>query len=308
MMTMPMTEHGTTPSATSLSQSRVAVVGLGLMGGSLAAALRRTHRCAEVLGVARSEGSIRTALQRGWIDWGTLDLQQGVSEADIIILATPVRTIIRLIGQIGPWLKRGCLVMDMGSTKRRIMSAMEGLPAAAEPVGGHPMCGKESSGLEAAEANLYQGAVFVLTPLARTSSVALGLARHLVQAVGARPLVLEAARHDRLVAAVSHLPYCAASALVATAEGIAAEDELVWELAASGFRDTSRLAASDSDMMRDIVLTNAEAILQVLHRYRGQIDRWIAALETEDSSRLEAMMQEVSSRRRALYRSHRHWR
>jgi len=271
------------------------------MGGSMAAALKSGDRCAEVWGIARRGWSIHEALRRGWIDHGTLDLRQGVKGADIVVLATPVRTIILLIDRIGPWLREGCLLMDLGSTKQQVIVAMEDLPPGVEPVGGHPMCGKELSGLEAAEPSLYEGATFVLTPLQRTSPDSLALAQELVRAVGAHPLVLEPRQHDWLATAVSHLPYCLAAALVQTAEEVAAEDDQLWELAASGFRDTSRLAASDVPMMRDILLTNQEAMADLLRRFRGHIDRWLAALEADDESELERMMRAVSSRRRGLF-------
>jgi len=283
-----------------LGQARVAIVGLGLMGGSLAAALGESRACRWIEGIARRQWSIDQALRRGWIDHGTLDLRQGVSRADIVVLATPVRTIIQLIGRIGPWLRPGCLLMDLGSTKRDIVAAMEDLPPGVEPVGGHPMCGKELSGLEAAEPGLYEGAAFVLTPLECTSPAALELARELVRAVGAHPLILAAGRHDRLVGVVSHLPYCVAAALVQTAEEVGAEDDRLWELAASGFRDTSRLAASEVAMMRDILLTNREVVADLLRCYQGQIDRWLAALEAENELELERMMQALCSRRRSL--------
>lgn len=284
---------------TGLGNSRVAVVGLGLMGGSLAAALKEYRVCCQVMGVARRQWSIERALRYGWIDQGTLDLQQGVGRADIVVLATPVRIIIHLIRQIGPWLREGCLLMDLGSTKQHIIATMESLPPGVEPVGGHPMCGKESSGLEVAEPSLYQGAAFVLTPLKRTSQAALELAQELIQAVGAHPLILEATRHDRLVGAVSHLPYCIAAALVQTAAEVGAEDDRVWQVAASGFRDTSRLATSDVAMMRDILLTNREAMVDLLHRYRTQIDHWLAVLEVGDEPELERMMLSVCLRRRS---------
>ncbi|MEA3344673.1 MAG: prephenate dehydrogenase [Chloroflexota bacterium] len=282
---------------TSLGNSRIAIVGLGLMGGSLAAALSESKTCSRVVGIARRQWSIDQASQRRWIDHGTLDLRRGVNGADIVVLATPVRTIIQLIGRIGPWLNEECLLMDVGSTKREIISAMEGLPPGVEPVGGHPMCGKEVSGLEAAEPDLYEGAPFILTPLERTSPAALVLAQELVRAVGAHPLILDAELHDRLVGAVSHLPYLVAAALVQTAEGVG--DERVWRLAASGFRDTSRLASSDVDMMRDILLTNRGVMVDLLRRYQDQLDRWLIALEMEDEEELERMMR-AARRGRAL--------
>lgn len=245
-----------------LEDATVAIVGLGLMGGSLAGALR--GQCEAVIGVARRTESIEIALARGLIDRGTTDLAGGVHRADVVVLATPVRVILRLLRQIGPLLPLGCLLMDLGSTKEQVVSAMAQLPVHVQPLGGHPMCGKESSGIEVADSTLYLGHVFVLTPLSRTSPAARSLGRALVEAVGARPLTLAPDRHDRLVATISHLPYLLACGLVDTAEGVAAADPTVWDVAASGFRDTSRLAASDVTMMLDILLTNREAVLEAL--------------------------------------------
>lgn len=285
-----------------LKDARVAIVGLGLMGGSLAGALRKRGACREVRGVARREETVEEAMRRGFINAGTCDLAEGVEQADLILLATPVRTILELIPQVGSLAPAGCLLMDLGSTKARIVEAMEALPSHLQAVGGHPMCGKEVSGLEAAEADLYQGTTFVLTPLQRTSSEALMLARELVEAVGARPLLMDAERHDRLVAAVSHLPYLLSLGLVATAEEVAAEDELVWELAASGFRDTSRLAASDVTMMLDILLTNRQAVGETLSRFAHQLNAIADLLEADDEEGLRSLMGRVQKRRERMFR------
>ena len=284
-----------------LKDAQVTVVGLGLMGGSLAAALRAGGACREVHGVARRPETIAEALARGFVDGGTLDLAEGVRGSDVVVLATPVRTIVELIPHLGPLLSPGCLLMDVGSTKAAIVKAMERLPAHVQPLGGHPMCGKEVSGIGAAEASLYRGATFVLTPLPRTSPEALALAWELVEAVGARPLVMDAHRHDRLVAAVSHLPYLLSLALVAAAEDVAEEDGMVWDLAASGFRDTSRLAASDVTMMLDILLTNREEVAGMLGRLRRELDELARLLEAEDERGLRRVMEAARERRRELF-------
>ena len=284
-----------------LKDAQVTVVGLGLMGGSLAAALRAGGACREVRGVARRPETIAEALARGFVDRGTLDLAEGVRGSDVVVLATPVRTIVELIPHLGPLLSPGCLLMDVGSTKAAIAKAMERLPAHVQPLGGHPMCGKEVSGIGAAEAGLYQGATFVLTPLPRTSPEALALAWELVEAVGARPLVMDAHRHDRLVAAVSHLPYLLSLALVAAAEDVAEEDGMVWDLAASGFRDTSRLAASDVTMMLDILLTNREEVAGMLGRLRRELDELARLLEAKDERGLRRVMEAARERRRGLF-------
>jgi len=278
-----------------LGDATVAIVGLGLMGGSLAGALR--GRCATVVGVARHAETVQAALARGLVDRGTSDLEAGVRRADVVVLATPVRVILRLLAEIGPLLPDGCLLMDVGSTKAHIVAEMARLPDHVQPLGGHPMCGKEVSGIETADASLYRGHTFVLTPLPRTSEAALALGRALVEAAGARPLVLEAQRHDRLVATISHLPYLLACGLVGTAESVAAADPAVWEVAASGFRDTSRLAASDVTMMLDILLTNREAVLEALGICRTRLRDLAHLLEAADEERLHAALTAVRARR-----------
>ena len=295
----------------SLKDARVVIVGLGLMGGSLAGALKKRGSCREVWGVARREETIEKAMRRGFINVGTCDLAEGVEQADLIVLATPVRTILELIPQVGSLAPAGCLLMDLGSTKARVVEAMKALPSYLQAIGGHPMCGKEASGVVAAEADLYEGATFVLTPLRRgsgqalrrTSSEALMLAQELVEAVGAQPLLMDAERHDRLVAAVSHLPYLLSVGLVAAAEEIAAEDELVWELAASGFRDTSRLAASDVTMMLDILLTNRQAVGETLSRFARQLDAIAHLLEANDEEELRSLMEQAQKSREGRFKA-----
>jgi len=292
-----------------LKDARITIVGLGLMGGSLAGALKKRGVCREVWGVARREETVKEAMRRGFINGGTCDLAEGVEQAGLIVLATPVRTILELIPQVGSLAPAGCLLMDLGSTKARIVKAMEALPPQIQAIGGHPMCGKETSGIEAAEADLYEGATFVLTPLRRgsgqalrrTSSETLMLAQELVEAVGARSLLMDAERHDRLVAAVSHLPYLLSVGLVATTEEVAVEDELVWELAASGFRDTSRLAASDVTMMLDILLTNRQAVGETLSRFAHQLDTIAHLLDADDEEGLRSLMEQAHKRREGMF-------
>jgi prephenate dehydrogenase len=220
-----------------------------------------------------------------------------VRQADVVVLATPVRVILRLLGEIGPLLPEGCLLMDLGSTKAQIVARMAALPDHVQPLGGHPMCGKEVSGIAAADPALYRGHTFVLSPLPRTSEAALALGRALVEAVGARPLILAPGRHDRLVAMVSHLPYLLACALVSTAEATACVDSTVWEVAATGFRGTSRLAASDVTMMCDILLTNREAVLEALNTCGAQLHRLSHLVEIGDEERLRVVLAAIRDRR-----------
>jgi prephenate dehydrogenase len=187
--------------------------------------------------------------------------------------------------------------MDLGSTKAHVVDRMAALPDHVQPLGGHPMCGKEVSGIEAADTALYRGHTFVLTPLPRTSEATLALGRALVQAIGGRPLILSPERHDRLVAAISHLPYLLACALVGTADATGSTDPLVWDVAASGFRDTSRLAASDVTMMLDILLTNREPVLEALETCDRQLHHLIRLIGSTDEKGLRAVLAAARERK-----------
>jgi prephenate dehydrogenase len=289
------------------TNARVAIVGLGLMGGSLAAALRAHDACREVVGVARRQSSLTMATTLRMIHRGATDLREGVAGADLVVLCTPVGDILARLAEIGPWLKPGCVVLDVGSTKAEICRAMERLPEGVQPIGGHPMCGKESSGLSVAEPSLYLDKVFVLAPLERTAPEAVALAEALVRAVGARPLYLEPERHDRIVAAISHLPYLLAVSLVLAAERLAQQedgqqDAMLWALAASGFGDTSRVAASSIPMMSDILRTNRAAILDAARAAQGELARLIELLQEDDIEALLPLLGAARERRRGMNR------
>ncbi len=284
-----------------LSSATVAIVGLGLMGGSLALALRQSRACGQVLGIARREETIAEALARRVVDLGTTSLEEGLSQADVAVLAVPVRAIIGMIPVAGALMRPGRLLLDLGSTKREIVEAMNRLPGQVQALGGHPMCGKESSGLEAADLTLYRGAPFALVPLPRTTEHSLALARDLARAVGAQPLIVEAAQHDRLVAAISHLPYLLAASLVATAQEVAEDDGRVWQLAASGFRDTSRLAASDVRMMLDILMTNQAAIDEMIRRAQANLSTLRALISARDEVALQELLSALRQQREPMF-------
>ncbi len=286
---------------TDLKQARVCIVGLGLMGGSLGMALRAQRACRAVIGSDRTPAICQQAIALGAVDEATADIMSALPQADVVILATPVRAIIRLIADLGPRLRAGALLMDIGSTKTAIVEAMRSLPPHVEAVGGHPMCGKEKEGLAAAAAALYEGALFCLTPLERTRPEALSLAGEIVQAIGARPLVVEPQRHDAVVAAISHLPYLMAAALTITAADTADADPLAWQLASSGFRDTSRLAGSDIDMILDILLTNREHVARLAQQAASRLVSLATAIAAGDESALRSTLTPAQHTRRRLF-------
>ena len=274
----------------SLSDCSVTVIGLGLMGASLCIDLKQRNLCREVWGVTRRMSTILRSFHENAVDQATTDLTTGVAGADIVILSTPVRAVVSILERLGPVLWPGAVVMDMGSTKAEICAAMERLPPTVQPIGGHPMTGKETAGYASAESGLYEGVPWVLTPLARTTPETVSLATELVTAIGAFPIILEPARHDRLVAAISHLPFLLASALVNTVTDTGASDAAVWELAAGGFRDTSRVAASDTQMFLDILMTNRGAVLTQMDALGGHLQELRTLLADGDEESLRAKL------------------
>ncbi|MBC7813961.1 MAG: prephenate dehydrogenase/arogenate dehydrogenase family protein [Burkholderiales bacterium] len=263
------------------------VVGLGLIGGSMARALRGWAET--ITGVDMDAHTRDYALSEGIVDYATDDLREGVAEADSVVLATPVRTIMTLVQKrIGAYLRSNTLLIDVGSTKQDICMAMGGLPIGIQAIGGHPMAGKENSGVDASDAALFHGRPFVLCPTRRTTPATRVRALSLAEAVGAVPIEMEAHRHDHLVATISHLPYLLSAALVSTVAQQGKSDEAAWRLAAGGFRDMSRLAGSDISMMTDIFSTNTQAVATLLAHFRVQL----AILETLLISRDEAGLAE----------------
>lgn len=258
---------------------RVGIMGLGLMGGSLALALR--GRVASLLAIESRPDARQMGLRMGIVDAAIEALTVDAPPLDLLVLATPVRVILDTLARLPAARPDGCLVIDLGSTKRAVVAAMNALPPPFAAVGGHPMCGRETSGLAAAVHDLYRDQTFILCPTARTTPAAEATARALVAAVGARPLWLDAAEHDALVAAVSHLPALVSAALLRAAAG-----ERQWAVSASGFRDTARLAGSDPRMMLDILLTNREPVLAALDGYAGELAALRAALAAGDEAAL----------------------
>lgn len=284
-----------------LNELHITIVGLGLMGASLGYDLR--GRVQKVTGVVRRKEAREEALAAGCVDAATLDIGAAVQEADLVVLATPVRTIVRQIPLVGEAMRPNAILIDMGSTKQAICEAMKALPAHVQAIGGHPMCGKAQAGLIAAEAGLYRGCTFVLCPLPRTTAATQNLTLALIEAIAARPLILSPDRHDRLVAAISHLPYLSACALVEHTRNVARDDPTVWEVAASGFRDSSRVAASDVKMLLDILFTNRPAVLAAIDDFQSHLARLRYWLEEGDEAALTAALQEIAAARRGWEQS-----
>jgi prephenate dehydrogenase len=269
----------------SFRSKKTAIVGLGLMGGSMALALRPFADC--LIGVDLNPETRTYAIESRMVDEATDDLRKGVAEADTVILCAPVRTVIEIVrNRIGAYLRSNTLLIDIGSTKKDICDAMGRLPIGIHAIGGHPMTGKEKSGISACDPDLYADRPFVLCATRRATPATRLRALSLVQALRAVPIEMDAERHDRVVAAISHLPYLLSMTLVATVAGEAEHDPAVWQLAAGGFRDTSRLAGSDITMMSDIISTNTQAIATLMAFFRVQLALLETKLISQDEQKL----------------------
>ncbi len=271
------------------------------MGGSMAGALR--DHCREIVGIDNDPAALAFAKSRSLIHRDAA-FAPALAAADLLILATPPRTIlsqIQSLQQSAIKNQKSKIVIDLGSTKQEITSAMSKLSAHFDPLGGHPMCGKETGGIAHADPDLFRGKTFALTPLERTTPRALALAHELISAIGAVPLILSAERHDELAAVTSHLPYLTAAALMRAAQSLG--DEQLWQMTASGFRDTTRLAASDLTMMIDILLTNRAAILDAFTRYRAELDSLAVLIGSADPDSLRAALAPAQTLRAELFNS-----
>ena len=275
----------------------VGIVGLGLMGGSLALGL--AGKCRRRIGLDSDPGADAAALERNAVDELALHLPDLIEKCDLIILAAPVRTILGVLkelAEIRPPRGTVRVVIDIGSTKSDIVKAMEQLGQGYDPIGGHPICGREVQGIRHADASLYKNAPFVLTPIPRSSPSALALGRELAEVLGAHPLELTAAEHDTLVASTSHLPHLVAVALAQTARRLPSASALV----GPGFRDTSRLAASNLEMMTDILLTNREHVLEALEEYIHRLEALAQRVREGDEARLKVLLAEGRRARQEL--------
>ncbi len=279
---------------------KVVVFGVGLIGGSFALGLKAAGQVDELVGFGRSLASLTQALELGIIDRVGANVGQEVADADLVLIATPVGQMPEIMARIAPYLGPDTVVTDGGSTKEDVVAAARTAFAGklAQFVPAHPIAGAENSGAAAARADLYREKKVVLTPLPENTVLNVARVRSAWEWCGAQIHELSAAQHDRVFAAVSHLPHLLSFALV---HDLAVRDnhELFFSFAASGFRDFTRIAASHPEMWRDICLANRVALLEELDRYRAQLDDLRDALLRGDGEQLEATFNLARTARRA---------
>lgn len=263
----------------------IVIAGVGLVGGSVGLGIRQRFLAQRTVGLDRDPAALDAARGLGIIDVSQLAVGPWLEEADLVVLATPARSIVPLAHLMAPHLKPETIVTDVGSVKADIVAGLRGLRF----VGGHPMAGSDRAGVLHADAALLENAVWALTPDPGTDAEALERVQGFVSALGARPVQVAPERHDRLVATVSHLPYLAAVALTAMVDR-GEERELTMLLAAGGFRDLTRVASGSPLMSRDMVAGNHAAVKDALRAFRAELERFETLLDDPDAllSRAEA--------------------
>jgi prephenate dehydrogenase len=274
------------------------IIGVGLIGGSLALSLRQKQFCQQITGCSRDEAHLKRAVELGVIDDFSTDASEAVKDCDAVVLAIPMGSMQSILQTIKPSLSPDTVITDVGSAKYSLIeSAIEvfdELPPGLVP--GHPIAGNENSGVEAAIADLYQGRRVILTPHEHTNDRALSLVEQMWQACGAEVTHMDAGLHDHILAATSHLPHLLAFSLVRELANSPHHDD-IFRYAAGGLRDFTRIAESDPVMWRDICLANREAIVAAVNRYREELDRLQDAVEHSDEDTLHTMFSEAHDAR-----------
>ncbi|MBR0566190.1 prephenate dehydrogenase/arogenate dehydrogenase family protein [Azoarcus sp. L1K30] len=279
---------------------KLVVCGVGLIGGSFALALRQAGAVEQIVGIGRTVGALERARESGVIDEFCTDWETALDGANLVLLAAPVGQVDGIMAAMAPHLAPGVVVTDAGSTKRDVIeAAYRRLDARlSHVVPAHPIAGAEKSGVDAAFASLYRGRKVVLTPLPENAPAAVALVRAAWEACGATVVDMAPQDHDRVFAAVSHLPHLLAFGLVHDLAG-RANAELLFSHAASGFRDFTRIAGSHPEMWRDICIANRQALLGELDEYLAELAYMRALLMAGDGKRLEQMFEEARSARNA---------
>jgi len=277
---------------------RVAIVGVGLMGGSLGLAIRAAGARARRIGIGRRQSTLDLALSYDAVDEVTLDMAEGVRKADLVVVCTPIGAMESMFKAMAEHLPDGCLVTDVASTKAQVCRIAERiLPRRVRFVGSHPIAGSEKTSVEYARADLFQNAVCIVSPTRRSDPVAVRNLIGLWRAVGGHPYTLSPRKHDQVLARVSHLPHAVAAALVLLADAGKGT-----RYAGTGFGDTTRIASGDPALWRDIFASNRTAVLHAIDRLEQELKRFRRMIQTDDGKALLAWLSKAKAARDAWVR------
>jgi prephenate dehydrogenase len=283
--------------------NKLCIFGVGLIGGSLALALKKAGYCKTIIGCSRNEAHLQRAVELGVIDSYTLDQQEAVKSADVVLLAVPIRSIGGILSTIAGSIDENTIITDAGSAKGSVINAVKEAFDGVIPanfVAGHPIAGREKSSVEAAISDLYLNHKVVLTPTVETSEVALNIVRDMWLSTGAIVELLPSKHHDDVLAATSHLPHILAYTFV---NSLSKSDygEAVFDYAAGGFKSFSRTASSDAIMWRDICLDNKTAILDALDAYQTDLAKIKDAIVKSDSEDIETLFMQAKTTRDRIF-------
>lgn len=281
---------------------RVALIGLGLIASSMGHALKKAGLAGEIVGHAQSGATRAAALELGFVDRVTATAAEAVQGADLVVLATPVGVMGEIAAGIAPHLAPGATVTDVGSVKQAVVDAVKPhLPPGVHFIPGHPLAGTEHSGPRAGFAALFRNRWWLLTPLPETDPAAVARLRALCEGMGANVDVMDVARHDLVLAVVSHTPHLIAYTMVGVADHLrrVTQDEVI-QFSASGFRDFTRIAASDPTMWRDVFLTNKDAVLDILGRFTEELFMLQRAIRMGDGAQLHDYFTRTRAIRRGI--------
>jgi prephenate dehydrogenase len=281
--------------------NKVTIIGVGLIGGSLAKVLKGKKLAKEITGAGRGRKTLELALSIGVIDRMGQVLSQAVEDADLVVLASPVGAFERIVAEVASKLKKGAILTDVGSVKGSLVKRIEAaLPSGVHYVPGHPIAGKEKHGVAEASEALFRGAKCILTPTTKTDSKALEAVKALWSAAGANVVLMDADAHDHIFAAVSHLPHAAAFAMVNTVAEFSSGSDNYISFSGAGFRDFTRIAASSPEMWRDVCLLNGKNIIEMIEQFQLALDNIKNAIERRDADKLDALFHAASGLRKGL--------
>ncbi|MDB9925696.1 prephenate/arogenate dehydrogenase family protein [Hyphomicrobiales bacterium] len=268
--------------------NKVCIIGLGLIGGSIGLSLKRLNSSSQVVGYAKTKSTLKRAIERGLVDKVEENLINAVNDADFVILATPLSMFKSIIGEISPFLKEGCIISDTGSAKLSVIKELKNIiPGNIEFVPGHPIAGTEESGPDSGFAELFDNRWCILTPTEDNTSNAIHLVKKFWESLGSKVEIMEPSHHDKVLAITSHIPHLIAFNIVGTANNLAnvTEKEVV-KYSAGGFRDFTRIAASDPKMWSDIFTYNSDAVLEMLELFSNDLAKLKDAVRKKDSDLL----------------------
>jgi len=269
---------------------RITIIGLGLIGGSLALAIKEKDIAKKVVGISKRKSTIDFAVKKKIVDFATVNLKDGVKDSDLVIITTPVFKIADIARALAPFLKDSAILTDAGSTKKYIVKNIESLKGKSlNFVGSHPIAGSEKSGVKCADKGLFKGGYCVLTKTKNTNLKSLGKVKKFWERLGMKTAVMSPKEHDRLLSKISHLPHAVAASLV-NAAGIGS-----LYLAAGGFRDTTRIASGEPELWKDIFLTNKENLVKDIKIFRKELLKIEAALKSDNSRDLMRLLSRAKS-------------